>query len=472
MLVTYEDEFLTSEGKLVPIFYFEEDNAKGCRDKSARFCLVIFADILGVDYVDDASNVAGSSKFHSIEGVWGATRHRTGGAPIMLDISNWDAATSDEKIEASEKALAVLMRRYDECTFKAGGGLVNANVAGSIPTDWEFRNDEIKEFIELNPGPGFNGFATMNQAQLEFVAKPMHGFDGNPSDVYRRAWRKMTATSERQCFFLCLNSMTYAANPLHVDCGARRAPPAFWTFLQKFSTSGLEMPQGVPSKKRVGKLMRLDERLALAASTALKDNAPDAHHPVKKFAEMDAEMNFVEMACAGVPMSKKHTEVLKGSGKKALIKAFVRKTLCLADVTRTLKSGKKKTRPATVNRVHLLQTLVVLGVSTGKKNREVTEAHVPKLMQFVYEKANLSTTAPPAAAPPLATTVELPAVAPDVAAEAELSEDDEVSDDELPDDEVDNNDNDEEKEDDEDVDDFEVVFSHKKKKTRRNRHTL
>ena len=68
------ENFQTADGSLVPIMFFEEDNAKGVRNKDSRFCLVMFADVLGLDYVDDASNAAECSKYHSIEGVWGALR--------------------------------------------------------------------------------------------------------------------------------------------------------------------------------------------------------------------------------------------------------------------------------------------------------------------------------------------------------------------------------------------------------------
>lgn len=243
VIATYPEEFYAKQGGIVPILFFEEDNAKGCRDKSARFCLLIFADILSLDYVDDASNAAENSKYHSVEGLWGATRHRTGGAPIMLDITHWASATEEEKLEASEKALSTLMERFDGATFNSCNGIVNANKAGSVATDFVFRENELKEFCELNPGPGFNGFAPMNEAQRNFTCAPMPGYDGDPAEVYRRSWRKATSSGEQQCFFLHLNAMTYASNPLNVDCTARRAPRLFWQFLAPFSATGATVPQ-------------------------------------------------------------------------------------------------------------------------------------------------------------------------------------------------------------------------------------
>ena len=244
VVTTYDNEaFLGLDGLFLPILFLEEDNAKGCRDKGSRLCLVIFADVLGLDYVDDASNSAECSKFHSVEGLWGCTRHRTGGPPIMLDVIHWDSASEAEKLEASQKALRVLMERYDGATFKAGGGSVNANVAGAIPTDWVFRDADIKAFLALNTGDGFNGFALINKAQLDFTCEPMPGFDGDPAEVLRRCWRKASACGPQQCFFVFLNAMTYASNPLNIDCATRRAPRVFWEFLGKFSALGLTIPQ-------------------------------------------------------------------------------------------------------------------------------------------------------------------------------------------------------------------------------------
>jgi hypothetical protein len=371
------------------------------------------------------------------------------------------------------------MELYDGATFQAGGGLVNANFAGSIPTDWVFRASEIKLFLELNSGPGFNGFAPINKAQLEFVCEPMPGYDGDPAEVYRRVWRKMSASGDKQCFFLYLNAMTYASSTLNVDCAARRAPGVFWDFLGQFSALGVTMPQGLPSKTRVGKLMQLDERIAAFPSTPEADNGPDAHHPVRKFADMDEEMGFVKNASKGQPMSEKHAVIMaqelcvestviqyhmkvavfkverktdrnalkddvKESGKKIAVVDYVRLSLGLASVTRVLKSGVSESSPATVKKSHLLEALLRLGVSTGKKNREVTEADSPTLMLMLIDKAGLSTSvtvladAALAVAPALADAVPAnpaPASAaaasadvdPEVAAEAELSDDDVVS---------------------------------------------
>jgi len=374
-IVTYQEDFLTQAGDLVPVYFFEEDNAKGVRDKTARFCLVAFADVLGADYVDDASHAAGNSKYHAVEAMWGATRFRTGGPPIMLDVPHWESSTELEKLEASRKALKTLMERYDGATCETGGGIVNANVAGAVATDFVFRDDEIKRFMALNTGTGFNGFAPINKEQLAFVAEAMPGFDGKPADVYRRVWRKMTAAGDEQCFFVCLNSMTYASNPLNLDCAARRTPAVFWDCLKQFSTSGLCMPQGVPSTLRPGKLMRLDERIASAASTSEKDNRLDQHNPVRKLGEIEAEMHFVSKACTGDEVTAGHLAILakelcvdvadvehhfkvavyknqrkvnrdslrgdlKESGSTLLVAAFVRRELGLAEVTPCVHVGK------------------------------------------------------------------------------------------------------------------------------------
>lgn len=60
---TYGESFLTSDGSIVPVLFLEEDNAKGCRDKASRFCMVMFADILSLDFIDGASNAAENSNF-------------------------------------------------------------------------------------------------------------------------------------------------------------------------------------------------------------------------------------------------------------------------------------------------------------------------------------------------------------------------------------------------------------------------
>ena len=218
--------------------------------------------------------------------------------------------------------------------------------------------------------------------------------------------------------------------------------------------------------------MQLDERIATLASTLAADNEPDAHHPVRKFAAIDAEMKFVEKALAGQPMSEQHVNImaeeccvepavivhtvkvkvykgrnvlsrdtlkgdLKVSGKKVAVDLFVRQRLGLADVTKRLKSGREKTYPATVRKLHLIQALALLGIATGKKNREVTEAHVPKLIQMIFDTAHLSVSAGSL----IPVTVHLPTagaaqadaeeadVDPEVAAEAELSDDEDPSDD-------------------------------------------
>jgi hypothetical protein len=49
-ITTYEEQFLTTpDGGNIPVYFFEEDNAKTCRDKNARFCMVAFADVMGAD---------------------------------------------------------------------------------------------------------------------------------------------------------------------------------------------------------------------------------------------------------------------------------------------------------------------------------------------------------------------------------------------------------------------------------------
>ena len=64
--------------------------------------VTFFHDILGLDFLDDASYAAENSKYHSFEGMWDATRDRTGGAPIMLDVLHWKSATEAEKLSASQ----------------------------------------------------------------------------------------------------------------------------------------------------------------------------------------------------------------------------------------------------------------------------------------------------------------------------------------------------------------------------------
>lgn len=225
--------------------------------------------------------------------------------------------------------------------------------------------------------------------------------------------------------------------------------------------------------------MRLDERIAATtriAETSI-DNLPDAHHPVRKFADIDNEMRFVQKAGKGEHMSewnvtsmarelcveeavvhhhmkvavfkdqrKASRDVLKkdqiDNGKKRIVGDYTRAKLGLAPVTKLLKSGVMKTRLATVNKTHLLQALALLGIGTGKKNREVTEAHVPKLIQMIFDKANLSTAA--AMESPgkdeLALDGGLDEVDREIAEEAELSDDDiadEEDDDGVGDDEED-----------------------------------
>lgn len=190
---------------------------------------------------------------------------------------------------------------------------------------------------------------------------------------------------------------------------------------------------------------------------------------------IDADMKFVEKELAGNPMSERHVGImataccvdaavivhtvkvkvykgrnvlsrdtlkddLKESGKKTVVNDFVRQRLGLADVTKRLKSGGVKTYPATVRKLHLVQALSLLGVATGKKNRELTEAHVPKLMQMIFDKAQLSVSAgslvPASAVGAAAGTTGaaqadagIADVDPEVAAEAELSDEEDRSDD-------------------------------------------
>ena len=462
----------------MPILLREEDNAKGVRDYSARFCFVILADLLGLSFYDDKSPSAGQSKFNSVEHLWGACVKRTGGRPIMLrDVLSWDHASEEEKLNAGDEALQDLMERMDGVTFSgtevhafqdrcAAAQAATMMIGGQRLGLFCFHDCELKAFMALNPpnSGSFNGFPELNAQQMAFRAEAQESMDSDAvSDLYCRCWRKLCAHGDQQCFFVHRNGMTYCANPLNPDCAERRGPAAFWNLINTF---GSKLPTPVPSMKDerqagskrldgsirgAGAYMDLDERLSTSNLCSDDTNAVDNYHPVPIFEKIDAEENLVKVLAetqtdapeakvadlveklrADPDAVKQHLKTLvykyvrrtarkklkeaqKKDGRAEAVKAFIRIQQKLPPITRQLQKG-PKTSPARVRMEHMVEALRLLGVNTAKRNKEVHEAKAPTLVNMVFRKAELSCAADGDTAPILVDVASTAAVvAPSVA---------------------------------------------------------
>jgi len=188
--------------------------------------------------------------------------------PVMLGTLTPQSMSEQKKKEVADVALQTLVRFTDGAKF-GKSGQVKVVEAKSIATEFPWNATEILRFMKAS-----------EEEKEEFVASSFQG----AADLYRLVWAHMGKSPDaadrifsRTAHTCCWCAPLDARDSLH----GWRGPRALRSFLDMFDGT---FPQTmVPSKKRPGSYMRLEEIIDNHAEVSkLK---VDAHHPSPIFKE-------------------------------------------------------------------------------------------------------------------------------------------------------------------------------------------
>ena len=256
-----------ADKELAPFCGIELDNALGPSCEAFCFCLGILFFVRRFSLLIAFSPAGKCSALVPVEKVNGALSRRQKRWPtIMLDSVTPQSLPPDQKAALLRDALTKLVRLTNGATF--GGGSVTVLEADTVSTQFDWRVDEIAQFVKSTP-----------EEKRNFEAAAM-GDLGDPSVLYRQVDKFMNIGDgpDKICH-RSKHTCAWIARPNVEGVHAWRGPEAMRDFLDLFGGSHpLTM---VPSKTRPKSYMQLDE--LLREHEEVKQLAADYHHPTLLF---------------------------------------------------------------------------------------------------------------------------------------------------------------------------------------------